>query len=349
MLQTIRDLIPKPAKRFVRYWVTYPYFRYNLWRNVAYDKHRFRVWSSADGRPDQRLQLRSWINADYHKIEKALALRSPRPGFGVAVVHRLLENLELYQQQFELDEIYHIALNTLDEYVAFNAKNDRPDPRLEARLSALKKATKPACLSGTGGGTIEITREDVHSKAKLDLWDFFHSRYSIRQFSPEPVARDLFEKAVRMAQKTPTVCNRQSPKVYAFDDPVDRKRILTCQRGNGGFGHEIPLALVITSDIQTFFAVGERNQCWIDGGLFAMSLVYALHSLGLGAICLNWSVEKEFDREIHAVGNIPESEAVIMVIGVGHLPEKLSVAQSCRKPLEEVLKYPGTTRDPQLP
>jgi nitroreductase len=349
MIQKISQFLPKSLKRTLRYWITYPFFRFSLWRHYSYDKRRFRIWSSADGRPDRQLQLRSWINADYHKIEKALALRSPRPGFGMAVVGRLLSNLEEYLTLYGFDEICHIAINTLNAYLKFNETNDHPNPRLAAQVKALEDQTDPEILKGAGGGTIEVIREDVHKKSKIDLWDFFYSRHSIRQFSPEPVDRELIERAVKIAQKTPTVCNRQSPKVYAFDEATDRERVLTCQRGNGGFGHEIPLALVITLDVQTFFSVGERNQGWIDGGLFSMSLVYALHSLGLGTICLNWSVETAFDQELRKVAGISPSESIVMLIGVGHLPEKLTVAQSCRKPLNEVLSWPKTNRSPILP
>ena len=93
----------------------------------------------------------------------------------------------------------------------------------------------------------------------------------------------------------------------------------------------------MTTDTYRFFSVGERNQCWIDGGLFSMSLVYGLHSLGLGSCCLNWSVEKEADQKLRRITGIPQSEVVIMMIGVGHLPEKLVVARSMRKPLETIL------------
>ena len=68
-----------------------------------------------------------------------------------------------------------------------------------------------------------------------------------------------------------------------------------------------------------------------------MSLVYALHSLGLGSCCLNWCVEKETDQKLRRITGIAESEAVIMMIGVGHLPEKLVVARSMRKSLETIL------------
>ena len=144
-------------------------------------------------------------------------------------------------------------------------------------------------------------------------------------------------KAVRMARKTPSVCNRQSWKVYAYSDPVLLEKVVECQKGNSGFGDQIKAILVVTSNTETFFSIGERNQCWIDGGMFSMSLVYSLHSLGLGSICLNWSVEKATDENLHQVASIPDSEAVIMMIGIGFLPKTLRVAQSHRKPLEELL------------
>ena len=71
--------------------------------------------------------------------------------------------------------------------------------------------------------------------------------------------------------------------VHAYDD--ERQQQVIAVQGNAGFGDRVPLVLVITSDLQTFFAPEERNQAWIDGGMFAMSLVHALHSLGLASCC----------------------------------------------------------------
>ena len=113
--------------------------------------------------------------------------------------------------------------------------------------------------------------------------------------------------------------------------------MLSYQNGNRGFGDKASHVLIVTSDLHHFTSAGERNQCWIDGGMFAMSLVYALHSLGLGTCCLNWSVECDQDRALKNNTLISESEAVIMMIAVGVIPEKLNVAVSPRKPLAEVI------------
>jgi len=237
------------------------------------------------------------------------------------------------------DDVCDIAVGALFEYVQFNKTHGSLDPLLDERIHRLSTHESPGRGSSRRGGTELVYRDDILRAAQMDLTRFFESRHSVRQFSPEPVPEEMLERAILMARNSPSVCNRQSFRVYAYTDPDQRKRVLKCQKGNAGFGEEIPLALIVSCDLQTFFSVGERNQCWIDGGLFSMSLVYALHSLGLGTICLNWCAEKDLDRELHLVAEIPESEVIIMLMGAGFLPATLRVAQSPRRSLDKVLVW----------
>jgi hypothetical protein len=113
--------------------------------------------------------------------------------------------------------------------------------------------------------------------------------------------------------------------------------VLAFQNGNRGFGDQVNKVIVVTTDLQAFVTPGERNQCWIDGGMFSMSLIHALHSLGVATCCLNWSVEMDIDRAMRVSAGIPECEAVIMLIAIGHYPAHLRVAQSARKRLTDLL------------
>jgi nitroreductase len=203
---------------------------------------------------------------------------------------------------------------------------------IERLFSALERDQKL-------GGCDHITREQWLRDANLDLKPFFESRRSIRDFSNEVVSTDLIEQAVKMAMHTPTVCNRQAIKTYAFTEKKSRELVLSCQSGNAGFGHQSQAALIVTVDRACFFTAGERNQCWIDGGLFSMSIVYALHSLGLGSCCLNWSVTKKQDKHLRSKVDIKDSEAVIMMIAVGHLKPKFKVAKSSRKSIDNYLSF----------
>ena len=118
----IRNFLPKPVKR--RLWIlaTYPRIWFRLNQNYDYDRHRFGKYSSANSLLNWRINRQTWIIGDYHKIEKALALRAPRPGFGVAIVSRLVENLERYLHEYEIDEICVIAINVLNEYAKLTRK-----------------------------------------------------------------------------------------------------------------------------------------------------------------------------------------------------------------------------------
>ncbi len=273
----------------------------------------------------------------YHRIEKGLALPVPRPGFGRDAVAEVLTCVDEFTHRFGPNHTTRRALNTLDEYVSFNQRVDADVrwmvPKLRELMALQQNATEGQ------GGTLKVDRESIYAAARIDLESFFAMRYSVRQFAPDPIDQQLIERAVCMAKKTPSVCNRESGSVFVASDIARKQALLALQNGNSGFGESADRILVITSRLDTFLSVGERNQCWIDGGLFAMSLIYALHSLGLGSCCLNWSVEPGQDRALKAVAGIPEDHAVIMLLAVGHLPEQLRVAQSPRRPLSDVLHY----------
>lgn len=311
-------------------------FFLSLLSNYTYDCKRFVSSSSASGSVNTRTQLLALITMDYHRIEKGLALRAPRVGFGNKVIQRLLFNLSKYQEQYDFDESVQIALNALFAYYYFNLENGFKDEGLHETLLELSGRTCSLEKYTDQGGVIDITKQAILAAAPLNPKLFFHSRYSIRQFSTSEVDMDLIEQAVEMAQKTPSVCNRQSSKVYVFSKE-DKQKALSFQNGNRGFGDQANKVLIVVSNLQCFTKIGERNQGWIDGGMYAMSLVYALHALGLGTCCLNWSVEYSVDQALKAATGIKNYEAVIMMIAVGHLPDELTVAQSPRKKVDEVL------------
>jgi hypothetical protein len=106
-------------------------------------------------------------------------------------------------------------------------------------------------------------------------------------------------------------------------------------RRRKGFAEQIDKLLVITNKLTGFWDSGERNQCWIDGGMFSMSLILGLHAKGLGTCCLNWSKTAVVDRVMRKLLGLPDSEVIIMLLAVGHIPDSLNVAYSSRKSVSE--------------
>lgn len=335
----------KKIKSKIRYVIMLPFMIMYLIKRFINDGIRFYLYSSVQasifyGRSNNILEreekLKALVIADYHKIEKALALKDPRPGFGVAVVQRLVDNSNEYLSKFGYNETLQVALTCLQEYQLFNKKYKSMDSCLDDRINKIVSTYKFNEYKYRGG-TRNVSRKDILTRSKVDLTDFFASRYSIRNFSSDALNFEDLKKAVIMAQKAPSVCNRQSSKAYLFNKREHIDKVLSYQSGCASFSGSVNAVYVVTSNIETFFSVDERNQCWIDGGLFAMSLVYALHSLGIGSCCLNWCVTKNSDDLLHDVIGISKSEAVIMLIACGNYPDDFKVAMSSRKPLDEVL------------
>jgi len=305
--------------------------------NYAYDFNRFTKWSSADGIIKNQDNLKASITMGYHRIEKGLALKNPKPGFGSWFIPGLIKDLDHYQQSFGSDETVQIALNTLNSYYEFNREHDLKQNNIQTSVHELQNNLPPDQERTQQGGILYITKNDILGSSCIDLRSFFESRHSIRQFTSEEVKMNLIEQAVGIARYSPSVCNRQTSKVYMYSRSEKTREVLSYQNGNRGFGDQADKILIVTSDLKSYSSIGERNQCWIDGGMFAMSLIYALHSLGLGTCCLNWSVEKELDQQLKKVTGISDSESILMMIAVGHLPDNLKITQSPRKSVQELL------------
>lgn len=312
-------------------------FKLRILRNYRYDFQRFLRWSTTESKFVSQIQKKALIIKEYHRVEKALALPNPRVPFGLVLVKDLMVLLEEYVSEYPVDDIVVTSVSVLSEYFKFHHDRGFNDMDLNGRFEQLKAKMVFNVQDCSQGGSIDLTKEAILSKGQVDLRAFFEARFSIRHFSDKDVDAKTIEQAILMARKTPSVCNRQSSKVHLYSNKNDILELLQFQNGNAGFREQVNKLLIVTSDLQNFLNIGERYQCWIDGGMFAMSVIYALHSLGLGTCCLNWSVEFGADKDIRSRAGIPDSETIIMLIAVGHLPDKFKVARSIRKQLKEYM------------
>jgi nitroreductase len=180
------------------------------------------------------------------------------------------------------------------------------------------------------GGTIVLDTADGNGAGHLDFAAFARSRHSVRNFADRPVDEATILGAIDTARFAPSVCNRSSGRVYYSFDRKDITEALKVQQGATGFMATIPCLMVVVSDRRAFYSVGERNQCFVDGGLFAMSLVYALHGLGLGTCMLNWSKTPKVDQDLRRRFRIDDEHEIISLVAVGHRPDNVRVARSPR-------------------
>ena len=187
------------------------------------------------------------------------------------------------------------------------------------------------------GGVTRITKKDLlKTLNNFDFKTFSEVRYSIRNFDENySVPIEIIKKAILIAGKSPSACNRQAWKVYVFKG-LKKDLILNHQNGNRGFRDSIDTVLLIVG-LTSSFSYGERHGAWVDGGIFSMSLLYALHSFGLGTCSLNTGYTLKQELNLRKAINLELNEEPIMMIAVGGIKNEFKVANSCRKSIDELM------------
>ncbi|WP_448585929.1 nitroreductase family protein [Thermaurantiacus sp.] len=305
-----------------------------------YDYRQFaRASGAIRARDSVRTEEARLVKA-YHRIEKGLALPEPRIGFGRQVVEEVLQRIQsLGERDDERDDGGFQTAAARASLLAYRAAEvclPETADRIERVLAGLP-AHGPAPLAGAKW----VTRDEIRAASAIDFGAFVRGRYSVRDFTGEAVPPEVVRDAVAIAMKSPRVCNRGTAMCHAIFDPELMRRALSFQNGNSGFGHLAGAVLILTADRRGFLDIGERNQCWVDGGLFAMTLVYALHAAGYGTCMLNWSATPDRDRRLRAALDLPEELAIVTLMAVGGLKDRFRVAVSPREPVKTAFRVLG--------
>ncbi|EAR12264.1 hypothetical protein PI23P_06560 [Polaribacter irgensii 23-P] len=325
----IKKIIPSVFDKFLRYSRAFKAF----YPSFYYDLHRFSKYSIKNTYPSKHTQLTAKIISLYHVIEKGLIMPDRRLGYGKDRIELLITLLKQYKESYScgLSVHYNSALKVLQTYIDIHKDSTI---NVDYIVIFLKNESR---LEKASGGSFELKKEVFKEKSKGDFEDLVSIRKSIRNFSKESVSLDTIYDAIKIAQNSPSTCNRQSSRVYLFSEKVKIMQVLKLQEGSRGFDHKIDKLLMIGYDIEAYQGSGDRYSGYIDASLFAMSLLYALTYKGLGSVSLNWSKSKEKDINLRKVINIKESHNIVFFIGVGNLNDKTDIAVSTRHNLDDIL------------
>lgn len=299
------------------------------------DANRFVQHSHLAKKQLTKEQLESKLWAQAHVIEKGMSLPEPRLGYGQDGIKALLDFLNKYtQMHYSLDSMaYKNALSVLQSYISYHEERNFDVSNLKKQL-ALYDLTSDKTVQA---GVVNFSKEEYTKLASGNFEQLANSRHTLRSFSSEPLDNDLIIKALELSRKTPSACNRQCWKVYWVKSPKAKKELLRLQKGHRGFGEAADSFLVITGDLSTCFGLEEYKQIYIDCGLYAMTLMNALHYKGVGVCPLNWCETHKKSQQLRSALGIPASDDIIMILGIGSLPAKVISAKSIRKQLKETL------------
>jgi nitroreductase len=259
-----------------------------------------------------------------HKIEKGLSLHNPRPLFGEKVVSDLKSRIcgdDSFAEKMTKGALY-------DYYKSFREHLSDSD-------NEYFDSTVLDWEVDLGGASPCL---DVDKKWSKEVFDFSISRRSVRQYLPGAVPEDLIRSVIQVANNAPSQCNRQSVRIRYLCESEDIAKALSLQGCAGSFSKEVDNLFIVYSEISAWSGPQQRNQMFVDGGIFVMKLLDSLWLHNLGGCCLNAALKHDDERKIKIISKIPEDTRLIAMIAFGYPNvDGLKSAVSPRRSLGELV------------
>lgn len=334
----LKNLIKQALPESFLIWTRRKRSYLTLKRNYIAQAKRFSRWEAYNG-----VQEIGGVEARMifytHQLEKGFTFDHYGYGRGqVALRHlsKLFAVLKRIDPQWHDNDVYREAVSALAEYRARHIDAGKD-------VAFLKNMMPPdvwqeIVAAPRGHGFLTVAASDkIHIK-EAGFAKLAEQRHSVRSFRKDsPVSHAEIEEAVRIALRTPSVCNRQPARIRLYVEPELVSRILKVQGGFGGYSCP-PGLLLITADLRAFMSENERNEAYVDGGLFGMSVLYALEYESIAACPLNAMSTREVEEETRRLLGIPDYEVLVMYIAVGHFPEESVTCASRRFDIDKVFK-----------
>ena len=201
---------------------------------------------------------------------------------------------------------------------------------------------------------------DEMSRRATDFYELIDTRRSVREFSPDPVPRELIETAIRTASTAPSGAHRQPWKFVAVSDPAIKHRIRVEAEAEEKetysnrmsdewrqalapigtdwqkpFLEVVPWIVVCFEELYKVDDEGNKSKNYYvpqSVGLACGFFIAALHNMGLSTLTHTPSPMKFLNKILGR----PVNEKPYILFPVGYPAPDATVPDLSRKPLEEV-------------
>lgn len=334
MIDVLKRFLPKFIFNLIR-----DKYRYNrLKKSYMYDLNHYYEYSMSKENISKQ-KLISKIILDTHVIEKGLTMPDTRLGFGYERLIVLIKNIIGYIKRYNCNEFQLLhGISVVDEYFNFHKEKEFDvSKQVVDNYNNLLKVIDEKSIEFTSRKQINISKEEYFSNAKSSFFEFSESRSSIRNYSESKIDIDRVLMSLDLCRNTPSACNRQAVRVHLYTNRDKIQDILKLQGGNRGFGHLSSFLIIVTYEPSVYFEESERSSGFVDGGMYAMNILYALHANLFAACILNTAHNPNKDKIVREETNIPKSECFVAMIAGGIPPEEFKIAKSLRYPLKDIL------------
>lgn len=276
------------------------------------------------------------LRRNIHRLEKGLIMSPRRDIFALDYIAETVAVFVEVAKFYDVDENeLRWFSDVLQEYFSLAGSH--------TIINSSREVYETAKLDGQQTEQRSIPRERRKYRLSSIGYDEFYTlccqRRSVRWYLDKMVPRDLVDKAILAAAQSPSACNRQPFEFRIFDDPQLVEQVAGIPGGTKGFTHQFPMVIVLVGKLSAYEFQRDRHVIYIDASLAAMSLMFALETLGLSSCPINWPDVERFERKMdEALGLVPH-ERPVMLLSVGYAKAEGKIPYSHKKNLAQLRRY----------
>ena len=282
------------------------------------------------------------IRRNIHRLEKGLIMENRRKVFALDYIEETVENYAQLMQSPEKSVLEPGEMQwAYDVLTAYFACTDGTQPLIGRMKALFLSLPKPEGMDAS----VKLIPYESKERAKFktpsyeQFLELSKKRRSVRWFQDKQVPRELVDKALQAAALAPSACNRQAFKYRIFDEPQMVKEIANIPFGTSGYADNMPMVIVVVGDLSDYFSPRDRHTIYVDAALSVMAFMYALETLGLSTVGIQWPDFGLLESKMKKTLNLKEYERPVIVIGVGYAKDEGKIPCSKKKPLEEMRSY----------
>ena len=264
-----------------------------------------------------------------HRLEKGMCISVPKPLWGWDKAFDLAQTVLKEQENLFAKKT---GIAVLQAYVEHKRcwGNEKDLEKLKSFEIQYGDLLYNNVDEGKGGAIILHKSDvlcDLASAEKL-----FNSRHSIRDFDDSEVPLEKIYKAIEMANRCPSACNRQPSHVYLIQQDLWHKYTPDMNQAYNCKQH-----LLITVS-RSAYTIDEINDWIVSASIFAGYLSLSLTAVGIGSCVIKKSLLNDNAyKQLKRYCGIPDDEKIILEIAIGNYKESFSVPISNRKTIKQLL------------
>lgn len=264
-----------------------------------------------------------------HRLEKGLLIKNPKPLWGWEKAYRMVALLKKNSDEFASTT----AKAVLSAYLDSKSKSSYQEDR-DCYAVFIRKTGYQSVPFENVGGTIDVAKNNFSSDELVVIEKLFNTRHSCRNFSSRHITEEDISRAVNMALRCPSACNRQPFRVYVINPSKIEQQL------GGHLQYQCDRSVIVTGDVRAF-NTNELLDWLVSPSIFAGYLTLAFHSLGIGSCVIRKDLVKssDYNNAVRVITGMDESERIVLELFIGYYNDSFSAPISNRKDITNVIKF----------